>query len=205
MPVARVRPDFLGSKRFLTFAFFLLFVIQSKFFTQSLLAENTFSSQGAADVTIPSFGPDGKISWELEADEVVPAESSQYFVKQPNLKMITNDDASSFVIIFRFGCFTKYWEDSAGTTSSASNSHEILPSGPKLGIVTSAAPWEEKVFSAKRDWVKNLLWITNRRKKAKVRNLLLPRKSGRTRATGMNEKGFFIDSMEIIFRGKQTF
>ena len=93
MPVARMRPNFLGSKRFLPFVFFLLFGILGNFLTQSLLAENTFSSQGAVDVTIPSFGPDGKISWELEADEVVPAKSSQYFVKQPNLKMIINDDA----------------------------------------------------------------------------------------------------------------
>ena len=113
--------------------------------------------------------------------------------------------ASSFIIIFRFGCFTKYWEDSAGTTSSASNSHEILPSGPKLGIVTSAAPCEEKVFSAKRDWGKTLPRIPNRRKKVKGGNFLLPRKFGRKRATGRNEKGFFIDSMEIIFRGKQAF
>ena len=91
--MAHVRPNFLGKKSLFPFAFFLLFGIGDKFYTQPLLAKNTFSSQGAADVTIPSFGPDGKISWELEADEVVPAESSQYLVKQPNLKMVTNDDA----------------------------------------------------------------------------------------------------------------
>jgi lipopolysaccharide export system protein LptA len=102
--VARTRPNFLGSKGFLPFAFFLLLGILSRFLTQSLLAENSFCSQGAVEVRIPSFGPDGKISWELEADEVMPAKSSHYFVKQPNLKMITNDaaltKASSDVGIF---------------------------------------------------------------------------------------------------------
>ena len=59
------------------------------FSTFHLGLANRFSPQVALDVTIPSFDPDGRVSWTLKAEEVIPMEKSIYFVKRPNLKMVS--------------------------------------------------------------------------------------------------------------------
>ena len=56
---------------------------------QSLAAESPGFSHGATNVTIPNFGADGKISWELKAEEILLEESSIYQMKEPSLKMMT--------------------------------------------------------------------------------------------------------------------
>ncbi len=59
---------------------------------QSLAAESPGFSHGATNVTIPNFGADGKISWELEAEEILLEDSSIYRVKEPSLKIMISAD-----------------------------------------------------------------------------------------------------------------
>ena len=61
----------------------------------TIMFAEEFSSQGAMDVTIPSFGPNGMINWTLNAEEVIHANESTYFVKKPNLKMVAKENSVS--------------------------------------------------------------------------------------------------------------